>query len=128
LNVPSRPLRAALPARHCQPLLLAALLALCGTSAHAMDAATAEQLFSDNKCTKCHAIDRKKDGPAYRDVAAKFKGEADAVPRLVHHMTAGEKVKFPDGHEEKHKKIKASADEAKDLAQWLLTLEGGKKY
>lgn len=97
--------------------------------AWALDGATAEQILSDNKCTKCHAIDRKKDGPAYRDVAAKFRPEGDAVPRLIHHMTAGERVKFPDGHEEKHKKIKvANEQELKDLAQWMLTLPGGQKY
>ena len=108
--------------------LLAAVLA-APAPAWCLDAGTAEQLLQDNKCTKCHTVDRKKDGPAYRDVAAKFKGEADAVAKVIHHMTAGEKVKFPDGHEEKHKKVKvASDDELKDLARWILALEGGKKY
>jgi len=96
--------------------------------ARAMDAVTAEQLLKDNKCVKCHDVVRKKDGPAYRDVAAKFRGDAVAVDKVIHHMTAGEKVKFPDGHEESHKKLKASPEETKALAQWLLMLEGGTKY
>jgi cytochrome c len=114
---------------HALGLLLSVLSALTCTPALALDASAAEQILSDNKCTKCHAVDRKKDGPAYRDVAAKFRPEADAVPKLIHHMTAGERVKFPDGHEEKHKKIKAANEqEVKDLAQWILTLPGGQKY
>jgi cytochrome c len=105
------------------------LCLLSSASALALDAAAAEQILSENKCTKCHAVERKKDGPAYRDVAAKFKPEADALPRLIHHMTAGERVKFPDGHEEKHKKVKvANEQELKDLAQWILSLPGGQKY
>jgi cytochrome c len=97
--------------------------------AWAVDGAAAEQQLKSNNCTKCHAVDRKKDGPAYRDVAAKFRPEPDAETKVIHHMTSGEKVKLPDGHEEAHKKIK-TADEAqlKNLAQWILSLEGGTKY
>lgn len=98
-------------------------------AAHAQDANAAEQLVKDNKCTKCHAVDRKKDGPAFRDVAAKFKPEADAKTKITHHVTSGEKVKFPDGHEEKHKQIKVKDQaELDNLVLWILSLEGGTKY
>ena len=107
---------------------MAALVA-CALPAFGMDAGTAELLLKENKCTKCHELDRKKDGPAYRDVAAKYRGEADASAKIIHHMTAGDRVKFPDGHEEKHKKLKTdSPADVNGLAQWLLSLEGGKKY
>jgi cytochrome c len=115
----------------CWRLPLAMVFAALGphASAWALDTAAAEQILQDNKCTKCHAVDRKKDGPAYRDVAAKFRGQADAVTKVIHHMTSGEKVKFPDGHEETHKKVKLSnPDDLKALATWLLALEGGTKY
>jgi cytochrome c len=111
-------------------VVAATLLAMVPAgSTWAVDAAAAEQAIKDNKCTKCHTVDRKKDGPAYRDVAAKFKTEADPQGKVIHHMTAGEKVKFPDGHEEQHKKIKVPDDAAlKNVAQWILSLEGGTKY
>ena len=110
-------------------LLEAAALAALAAPAHAVDSAAAEKLINDNKCVKCHAVDRKKDGPAYRDVAAKFRTEADAESKIVHHVTAGDLVKFPDGHEEHHKKVKvASPAELDNLVHWILSLEGGTKY
>jgi len=93
------------------------------------DAEEAEKLVDDNKCSKCHTVDRKKDGPAFRDIAAKYRDEADAEGKLTHHVTAGEMVKFPDGHQERHKKVKAGTpEETKNLVAWILALPGGKKY
>jgi hypothetical protein len=38
-------------------------------------------------------------------------------------------VKFDDGHEEKHKKVKVKdASETKNLVLWIMSFEGGKKY
>jgi cytochrome c len=111
--------------------LLTALVALWAfvAPAWAADATAAEQQLKTNNCTKCHTPDRKKDGPAYRDVAAKFRGETDAEKKLIHHFTSGEMVKLPDGHEERHKKIKTNDDaELMNLARWILSLEGGNKY
>ena len=93
-----------------------------------MDPATAEAMMQDSGCNKCHKVDKKKDGPAYRDVAAKYRGKPDAETQLIHHVTAGDMVKFDDGHEERHKKLKAKPDEVKSFVAWILTLEGGKKY
>ena len=46
--------------------------------ATAVDAAAAQQLARQSNCLKCHAVDRKKEGPSYKDVAAKYKGKANA--------------------------------------------------
>ena len=95
----------------------------------AHDADAAEKLVEENKCNKCHTVERKKDGPAFRDIAAKYRDETDAEDKLTHHVTAGEMVKFPDGHQEKHKKVKAaSPEETKNLVAWIRALPGGKKY
>ena len=110
-------------------IALAALVLGAAAPAWAIDAAAAEQLLKTNNCVKCHAVDRKKDGPAYRDVAAKFRTEADAEKKVIYHVTSGELVKFADGHEERHKKIKTNDEEQlKNLARWILALEGGTKY
>lgn len=108
---------------------LALLIGAAPAAAASVDAAAAESQLKANNCTKCHTADRAKDGPAYRDVAAKFRPEPDAEKKVIHHMTSGEMVKFPDGHQERHKKLKTT-DEAewKNLARWILSLEGGTKY
>ena len=120
-----------LPTSICRVLVLSAMTALATVSgaARAVDAEAADKLLRDNKCFKCHAVDRKKDGPAYRDVAAKFRLEADAQQRLIMHLTSGEMAKFPDGHQEHHKKVKFDNQaELDNLAAWILTLDGGQKY
>jgi cytochrome c len=115
-----------------QPVMLACLMLLgaaISTRALGADAAAADNLLQDSKCFKCHAVQKKKEGPAYRDVAAKFKGDPEAEKKLIHHVTSGEKVKFADGHSEDHKKVKTSnMDEIKNLVAWIQALEGGTKY
>jgi len=89
----------------------------------AIDAAAAQMLARQNGCFKCHSVDKKKDGPAYREVAAKYKGKTCAEAKLYHHVTSGEKAKFPDGHEEDHKIIKTTdVAEINNLIGWILSL------
>ena len=107
-------------------ILLSAVLSV--RPASALDADAAQTLARQSGCFKCHAIDKKKDGPAYRDVAAKYKGNAEAEAKLIQHVTSGERVKFPDGHVEDHKIVKSKdAAEIKNLVDWILSLEGGTK-
>jgi cytochrome c len=94
----------------------------------ALDADAAQTLARQSGCLKCHAVDKLKTGPAYRDVAAKYKGNPEAEAKLIHHVTSGERVKFPDGHEEDHQIVKSKdAAEIKNLVDWILSLEGGTK-
>jgi cytochrome c len=92
--------------------------------AQAVDADAAKSLAKQNNCMKCHAIDKEKDGPAFKKVAEKYKGKANAEARLMEHITSGEKAKFPDGHEEEHKIVKTSPpkdmEQVKNLVQWIL--------
>ena len=104
-----------------------AALALCaalGTPAlsHAADAAAAEALARSQNCLKCHAVDKVKEGPSFKSVAAKYKDKSEGEQRLITHITSGEKARFADGHEEEHKIIKASAGDTKNLIQWILSL------
>ncbi|MDE2117822.1 MAG: c-type cytochrome [Betaproteobacteria bacterium] len=41
------------------------------------------------KCGACHAVDKKVVGPAYNDVAAKYKGDKDAVNKIIASATKG---------------------------------------
>src|SRR5471030_2302956 len=90
----------------------AVVFAFSGNSFAAVDVDAAKALARENSCFKCHGTDKDKDGPAYTKVAAKYRGNADAEAKLIHHITSGEKAKFPDGHEEDHKIIKT-----KDMAE-----------
>ena len=109
-----------------RPLLLIGLAAglSLSASAWAVDDAAAQRLARQSNCFKCHAVDKKKEGPAYKDVAAKWKGKpaAEAHARLVQHITSGEKVKFEDGHEEDHAIVKTKDKaEIDNLVDWILS-------
>jgi cytochrome c len=107
-----------------QLLLLAIAVIGLSTSAGAVDVDAAKGLARQNDCFKCHSADKSKDGPAWKEVAEKYRGKPDAEATLIKHLTSGEKVKFPDGHEEEHKIIKTkNADEVKNLVDWILSLE-----
>lgn len=91
------------------------------TGSYAVDEEAAKALARQNGCFKCHSVSKKMDGPAYKDVAAKYRGKAGAEARLIEHITTGEKAKFDDGHEEEHKIIKTKdMNEIKNLVNWIL--------
>jgi len=102
----------------------AALLAFGALApAHAaVDAAAAQALFKDNECTKCHAVDKDKKGPALKKIAEKYKGKAEGESKLIENFTKGAKVKTADGKEIEHK-VLDSKDAAvqKNLADWILS-------
>jgi cytochrome c len=100
-----------------------ALVALA-LPASAADEEAARALARQSNCFKCHAIDKKKDGPAWKEVAAKYAGKPDAEAKLLHHITSGEKAKFPDGHEEDHTIVKSKDEkDIKNLVDWILSLK-----
>lgn len=48
-------------------------------------------LAKKSNCMACHTVDKKLVGPAYKDVAAKYAGKADAVKMLAAKVKAGGK-------------------------------------
>ena len=46
-------------------------------------------LAQKHACTACHAVDKKVIGPAYNDVAAKYKGDAGAAAKLAEKVKKG---------------------------------------
>jgi cytochrome c len=48
-----------------------------------------EALAKKHNCTACHQIDKKSVGPAYKDVAKKYKGQADAPAKLAEKVKKG---------------------------------------
>jgi cytochrome c len=66
-------------------VLAAAALAATG----AVYADAGEDLLKKSGCTACHAKDKKVVGPAYKDVAAKYKGDAGAAAKLADKVKKG---------------------------------------
>jgi len=63
---------------------------LVGAGVGAMPAAQAsETLLKKYNCTACHKVDKKVVGPAYKDVAKKYKGQKDAAAKLVAKVKKG---------------------------------------
>lgn len=51
--------------------------------------AAAKELFTKNNCAVCHAANSKMVGPSIADVAAKYKGNSDAVALMVKKVKVG---------------------------------------
>jgi cytochrome c len=78
-----------------------------------------EELAKKNACTACHAIDKKLVGPAYKDVAAKYKGDKDAFAKLAKKIREGGvgvwgQVPMPANPQ-------VNEQEAMSLAKWVLS-------
>jgi cytochrome c len=104
------------------PLAAAAALFMANPGfAQTVDADAAQALAKKSDCFKCHAVDKKKDGPSFKETAGKLKGKADAEEEVYKHVTTAPKVKI-DGKEEEHKIVK-SKDEAeiRNLVRWILS-------
>lgn len=77
-----------------------------------------EALAKSKNCMSCHAIDKKLVGPAYKDVAAKYKGDAKAPAMLAEKIKAGGKgvwgqIPMPPNN--------VTPEEAAKLAAWVLS-------
>ncbi len=95
----------------------AALAAALSSPAHA-DAAS-EKLLKDKGCTACHANDKKVIGPAYKDVAKKYKGDANAPAMLAEKIVKGGQgvwgpIPMPPN--------KVTPDEAKSMVVYILAM------
>ena len=66
-----------------------ALAAAAFVASGAALAQSAEDLIKKNGCAACHANDKKIVGPAYVDVAAKYKGDAGAPAKLMEKVKKG---------------------------------------
>ena len=97
------------------PTLLAAALAACAAST----AFANPELAQKKNCMTCHMVDKKILGPAYKDVAAKYAGQADAADKLAQKVIKGGvgnwgQIPMPPNPQ-------VSEAEAKQLVQWVLS-------
>ena len=95
---------------------LAAILAIA-----ALPAVANEELAKKNACTACHAVDKKIVGPAFKEVAAKYRNDKTAEAKLVKKVKEGGvgvwgQVPMPPNSSVKDEDIKK-------LVAWVLSLK-----
>jgi cytochrome c len=101
-------------------LIVAAVGLFALAPARAVDADAAQALAKKSNCMKCHSVSAKKEGPSFKETAAKYKGKPDAEDKLVTHLTTNPKIKV-DGKEEEHESLKTKNDaEVRNVVQWIL--------
>ena len=98
-----------------------AILAAIAVSAAALPATANEELAKKNACTACHAIDKKVVGPAFKEVAAKYRTDKGAEAKLIDKVKKGGvgvwgQVPMPPNATVKDEDIKA-------LVKWILSLK-----
>lgn len=93
--------------------------ALTLTAAAIAPAMADEALAKAKNCMACHAVANKVVGPAYKDVAAKYKGDKAAVDKLASKIIKGGSgvwgaIPMPANPQ-------VNEAEAKKLAAWVLS-------
>ncbi|ROH86332.1 cytochrome C [Pseudomethylobacillus aquaticus] len=89
--------------------------------ASAVDAKAAEALAQKSGCLACHTIANKVVGPAYKDVAAKYKGDKTAEAKLIEKVKKGGSGVWGPIPMPPHSPQVKDAD-IKTIVQWILTL------
>ncbi len=79
-----------------------------------------QQLAQQKGCNACHAMNAKKVGPSYADMAKRYAGKPDAVDYLAGKIKKGGagvwgSIPMPPQN--------VSDAEAKQLAQWILSIK-----
>jgi len=99
-------------------LMLAASLAFAGNAL----AEDGEALAKKNHCIGCHGIDKRNVGPAFKEVAARYRGNESAQAMLeikVRNGGGGAWGKLPMPPTRKW----ASEEDIKSIVQWVLSLK-----
>lgn len=89
-------------------VMVAAGVLIAGPAA----AQSAAELAKSKNCMACHEMDKKKMGPSFKDIAAKYKGDKGAEGKLITALQTGK------GHPGK---TAATDAELKTLVQYVLS-------
>ena len=95
------------------------LITLAMTLSVAAPAFADQALATSKNCMACHAVDKKLVGPSYKDVAAKYAGQAGAADKLAEKIMKGSSgvwgpVPMPANPQ-------VNDADAKKLVAWILT-------
>jgi len=106
-------------------ILLTLIAAAAGVTlargAFAIEPSAAESLAGASGCFACHSINRKLVGPAYKDVATRYRNDASAETELIKKVKMGgkgvwgENIMPSNGHVQ-DRDIRA-------IVQWILSIK-----
>jgi len=97
-------------------------IALASASVNVLaDAPAAEELAKKDGCLLCHAVDKKVVGPAYKEVAAKYKGDKSMEAKLIEKVKKGGsgvwgQIPMPPNSPQ------VKDEDIKTIVQWILSL------
>ena len=103
-------------------LLIGLFSVMVIASANALaDAKAGEALAKKDGCFTCHAVDKKVIGPAYKEVAAKYKGDKSAEAKLIEKVKKGGsgvwgQIPMPPNSPQ------VKDEDIKTIVQWILSL------
>lgn len=100
-------------------LPLLSVTALATTNA----AEASEEIVKKARCIACHTVDAKRVGPAYKEVAAKYRGDNSAPDKLFAKVRAGGSGAWGEVPMIPHGADKISDDDLKAAIKWILALE-----
>jgi cytochrome c len=96
--------------------------ALSLTTLLSSQAALADMALATSKnCMTCHAVDTKKLGPSYKDVATKYAGQKDAADKLAVKIIKGGSGVW--GAIPMPANAQVTEADAKKLATWILSVK-----
>ena len=97
------------------------LFALIASFAVSVPALADQALATAKNCMACHATDKKLVGPAYKEVAEKYKGDKAAVDKLAAKIIKGGAGVW--GAVPMPANAQVNDAEAKKLAAWVLSIK-----
>lgn len=96
-------------------------VAIVLSAAMAAPAFADQALASAKNCMSCHTVEKKLVGPSYKEVAAKYAGQAGAVDKLASKIMKGGSGVY--GPVPMPANTQVSEAEAKKLAAWVLSFK-----
>ena len=90
------------------------------TGLAAQPAQASPEMATKAGCITCHAVDKKLIGPSYRDIAAKYKGKADAAALMAGRIRNGSAGVWGPVPMPATDKAKLSDADLKAVVGWLL--------
>ncbi len=78
------------------------------------------ELAQKNNCLACHAVDKKVVGPAYKDIAAKYKGDKTSEAKLIQKVKKGGAGVW--GQMPMPPNATVKDEDIKTLVKWILAL------
>jgi cytochrome c len=104
-----------------QWIALVAGLSVCSGAGAVLDNVAAEALMKEHGCASCHEVSSKLIGPAFQDVAARYRGDQAAAPKLRDKVKKGGTHVW--GEAAMPPNVLASDADIAALVEWILSLK-----